>query len=157
MTNQKSVFLIWVGGGSGYGAGIAQRFAREGAKVVVADINEAGGQKIANSVPEMMSFHKTNVAKKDDWDLLLEKAYKSFGRIDCLVNNAGTTYRNKASQDAHISTGAVRAKLLYSPQQKSPNRISRDASTSMSEVCFMERRPSFHDFLPINKGEASST
>lgn len=86
---------IVTGGGSGYGAGIARRFAQEGAKVVVADINEEGAHATAQLLPNSMSFLKVNITKKSDWQRLLDVTEQRYGRIDCLVNNAGTTYKNK--------------------------------------------------------------
>ncbi|KAL8797431.1 MAG: hypothetical protein Q9182_007195 [Xanthomendoza sp. 2 TL-2023] len=88
---------IVTGGGSGYGAGIARRFAEQGAKVVVADINEDGGRRTVEAMPDRMKFHPANVAKEHDWKTLVEVAQDAYGGIDCLVNNAGTTYRNKVS------------------------------------------------------------
>jgi NAD(P)-dependent dehydrogenase (short-subunit alcohol dehydrogenase family) len=86
---------VYLGGGSGYGAGIAKRFAQEGAKVVIADINVDGGRRVAQTFSDQMIFHKTNVAREEDWHSLMKEATKAFGRVDCLVNNAGTTYKNK--------------------------------------------------------------
>lgn len=90
---------IVTGGGSGYGAGIATLFAEQGAKVVVADINEDGGKRTTRAMPDSMRFHKTNVAKEGDWKSLVEATQGAFGSINCLVNNAGTTYRNKPTLD----------------------------------------------------------
>ena len=83
------------GGGSGYGAGIAKLFAEKGAKVVVADINEDGGNRTVESMPDSMKFHKANVAKESDWKTLVEATQEAFGDISILVNDAGTSYRNK--------------------------------------------------------------
>lgn len=55
-----------IGGGSGYGAGITKAFAEQGAKVMVADINENGGKKTASAMPESIRFHKTNVTRERD-------------------------------------------------------------------------------------------
>ena len=49
-------------------------------------------------MPDSMKFHYTNVAKENDWKSLVEATQDAFGKIDCLVNNAGTTYKNKASR-----------------------------------------------------------
>ena len=67
----------------------------EGAKVLVADINEEGGKRVAKEAPDAMSFFKTNVAREDDWHKLMETVESRYGKVDCLVNNAGTSYRNK--------------------------------------------------------------
>lgn len=78
-------------------------FADQGAKVVVADINIDGGRRTVSDRPESMRFHETNVAKENDWKSLVEATQDAFGGIDCLVNNAGTTYRNKGS--IHVNDG----------------------------------------------------
>lgn len=88
-----------IGAGSGYGAGIARRFAQEGAKVLVTDINEEGGKSVAKEMPDSMSFFKANVAREDDWHKLIEATQSRYGRMDCLVNNAGTTYKNKVGSN----------------------------------------------------------
>jgi NAD(P)-dependent dehydrogenase (short-subunit alcohol dehydrogenase family) len=84
-----------IGGGSGFGAAIATRFAEEGAKVIVADINAAGGESVAAQNPENLVFQKVDVTSPSDWAALVETAVTKFGKLDILVNNAGTTYRNK--------------------------------------------------------------
>ena len=76
-------------------------FAEQGAKVVVADINEDGGKRTIGAMPDSMRFHKTNVAEKSDWKSLVEITQRAFGSINCLVNNAGTTYRNKAGLNCY--------------------------------------------------------
>ena len=48
-------------------------------------------------MPDRMRFHQMDVTKQNDWDALAEATHDVFGGIDCLVNNAGATYRNKAS------------------------------------------------------------
>ena len=96
-SKKGSRFLV--GGGSGFGAGIAKLFAKQGAKVVVADIDENGGNSTIQAGPKSMIFHKMNVAKRHDWQSLVEATQDAFGGVDCLVNNAGTTYRNKESHD----------------------------------------------------------
>jgi hypothetical protein len=83
------------GGGSGYGEGIAVRFASEGAKVIIADINDDGGARVAGIIPDNMAFFHANVAQAEDWAKLMEFATTTFGTVDILVNNAGASYRNK--------------------------------------------------------------
>lgn len=83
------------GAASGFGAAIARRFAQEGAKVCIADLNESGGRELASSMPDSMSFHRLNVTQRKDWISVVEKVHSDYGKVDCLVNNAGTTYSNK--------------------------------------------------------------
>lgn len=90
------------GGGSGYGAGIATRFAQEGAKVVIADVNEEGSQRIASAYPESLSFHKTNVTSESDWQPLFKTAESRYGPVSLLVNNAGTSYKNKPTSEVTL-------------------------------------------------------
>ncbi|KAJ5089092.1 hypothetical protein N7532_007776 [Penicillium argentinense] len=86
---------IVTGGGSGFGAAIARRFGEEGAKVIVADINVEGGEKVAAQNPANLVFQRTDVTQDDAWKTVTDLAFSKFGRLDVLVNNAGTTYRNK--------------------------------------------------------------
>ncbi|KAJ5626645.1 hypothetical protein N7528_004072 [Penicillium herquei] len=89
---------IVTGGGSGFGAAIARRFGEEGAKVVVADINIEGGEKVAAQNPANLVFQHTDVTQAEAWKAVVDVAFSKFGRLDILVNNAGTTYRNKATK-----------------------------------------------------------
>jgi NAD(P)-dependent dehydrogenase (short-subunit alcohol dehydrogenase family) len=85
---------IVTGGGGGFGKGIAEKFLEEGAKVIIADFAEDVGQKTASELK--CDFVKCNVTSRSDWETLLKTADEKFGKIDCVINNAGTTYRNKA-------------------------------------------------------------
>ena len=85
----------YTGGGSGFGEGIAYRFASEGAKVVISDINSKGGERVAATNPSYISFVKADVTSVPDWDNLVSDTISKYGRLDILVNNAGTSYKNK--------------------------------------------------------------
>lgn len=86
---------IVTGAGSGFGEGIAKRFAAEGAKVVVADINAEGGKRVAGALGERGSFVQADVTRGEDWARLVQSATSTFGRLDVVVNNAGWTHRRK--------------------------------------------------------------
>ena len=88
---------IVTGAASGFGKGIAEKFAKEGAKVVVADLSEEGGKAAAAEVGGI--FVKTNVTSASDWENVLAETLKAFGKLDIVVNNAGTTYSNKPTED----------------------------------------------------------
>src|SRR5688500_10910030 len=81
---------IVTGAGSGFGAGIAKRFADEGAKVIVADINAQAGERVAREVGG--KFMHADVTKGGDWAKLVAGAG---AELDIIVNNAGWTHRNK--------------------------------------------------------------
>jgi len=84
---------IVTGGAGGFGKGIADRFVQDGAKVVIADFVEDAGQKTAGELK--CEFHKCDVTSRQDWESLLKFVDEKFGQLDCVINNAGTTYRNK--------------------------------------------------------------
>ncbi|KAA6409520.1 MAG: short-chain dehydrogenase reductase family [Trebouxia sp. A1-2] len=86
---------IVTGGGSGFGEGIAYRFASEGAKVVISDINSKGGERVAATNPSYISFVEADVTSVPHWDNLVSDTISKYGRLDILVNNAGTSYKNK--------------------------------------------------------------
>src|SRR3954463_7927952 len=85
----KDKIAIVTGGGSGFGAGIAQRFAAEGAKVIVNDI-DARGEQVARDIGGR--FVQGDVTQGDDWARLAREAGKDLAII---VNNAGWPHRNK--------------------------------------------------------------
>lgn len=87
------------GAGSGFGAGIALRYAAEGCKVLVCDINEKGGQATAAQDTQNLAFHKMDVTKRADWEATMAAVQDKFGRCDILVNNAGWSYVNKPTVD----------------------------------------------------------
>ncbi|MBU6494663.1 MAG: SDR family oxidoreductase, partial [Burkholderiales bacterium] len=89
---------IVTGAGSGFGEGIAATFAREGAGVIVNDLNREGGQRVAdaiNAAGGKAAFVHGDVSQSADTRGLLDAALSHFGRLDIVVNNAGTTHRNK--------------------------------------------------------------
>jgi 3-oxoacyl-[acyl-carrier protein] reductase len=82
---------IVTGGGSGFGAGIVRKFVAEGARVLVADINEAAAQAVANDVGGAASAIalRVDVTQAADVHTMVEAAEARFGALDILVNNAG--------------------------------------------------------------------
>lgn len=83
---------IVTGAGSGMGKEIAVLFAREGAKVVVSDMNEESAQATVKQIEKtdgVATALVANVAKEDDIQLLIDTAIETYGTLDILVNNAG--------------------------------------------------------------------
>ncbi|MES9684017.1 glucose 1-dehydrogenase [Gottfriedia acidiceleris] len=88
----KDKVAVITGGGSGIGRATAIRFAKEGAKIVIADINEVTGEEtlgVINQQNQEAIFIKTNVAESKSIQNLMKRAVEHFGRIDILFNNAG--------------------------------------------------------------------
>jgi NAD(P)-dependent dehydrogenase (short-subunit alcohol dehydrogenase family) len=83
---------IITGGGSGIGRAASLVFAREGAKLIVADVAEAGGRETVEMVRRQggeAQFHRCDVARAADVESLIATAVKAYGRLDCAFNNAG--------------------------------------------------------------------
>ncbi len=91
MRLDKKVGIV-TGAASGIGLAIAEAFAKEGANVTIADLNEEGGKKAVEGIQKLgrdALFVKTNVTKREDCKRLIDETVKKYGRIDILVNNAG--------------------------------------------------------------------
>jgi len=80
---------IVTGGASGIGKKTAEVFVREGAKVVISDINEEKGQATASELGENAHFMTHNVVKEEDWQRVIKATVEQFGKLDILINNAG--------------------------------------------------------------------
>jgi len=83
---------IITGGGSGMGRVAAELFAREGAKVVVAEVTEEAGQDTARTVTEaggQATFVRADVSNEAEARAMVDHAITTFGRVDVLYNNAG--------------------------------------------------------------------
>jgi len=84
------------GAASGFGAEIARVFAREGAKVVLMDLNADGASEVAGAIGNSAAAVKGDVTVRSDVDDAVERAVAlGGGRLDIVVNNAGWTHRNK--------------------------------------------------------------
>lgn len=90
MTNRLAgkVALI-TGGASGLGANAAELMAREGAKVVVADIAADRGQEVVDRIGPSARFVKLDVTSEDNWKEAIAKAVEAFGALHVLLNSAG--------------------------------------------------------------------
>ena len=109
---------IVTGAGQGIGRGIARRFASEGARVIVAEIDEASGRATAEAIGTELAgearFVRTDVGKKEDVLEAVEQAVAHFGSADVLVNNAwggGTVERLEHKSDAAMEHG-IRVGLM---------------------------------------------
>lgn len=89
MSRLSGKVVVITGAASGMGEAHARLFVKEGAKLVLTDINEEKGQEVAEELGENALFVKHNVANKDDWEVVVNKAENKFGPITGLVNNAG--------------------------------------------------------------------
>ena len=87
------------GAASGFGAGIARTFAREGAKVAILDLNGPGAKELASSVGANAMAIAGDVTVERDVRSAVERTVAQHGRLDIVVNNAGWTHRNRPMLD----------------------------------------------------------
>lgn len=85
---------VVTGAASGFGEGMARRFAEEGARVVVADLNAREAERVAAEIGPNAIFTATDVTNRSQIDAMVYAAMQAFGRIDVMVNNAGFTHRS---------------------------------------------------------------
>jgi 3-oxoacyl-[acyl-carrier protein] reductase len=113
---------VITGAGSGFGEGIARRFAEEGAKIVVNDIDDRGGERVAGEIERAHGqgsaiYARADVAQDMAMAGLIDRALARFGRIDIMVNNAGVTHVNGSMLDVSEAifdrVFAVNVKAIY--------------------------------------------
>lgn len=80
---------IVTGAGAGIGRAIALRMAHEGARVVVADVDEESAKKVATELEGVSVVHQTNVTKAEEVETLVRRVVEEWGGLDVMVNNAG--------------------------------------------------------------------
>jgi 3-oxoacyl-[acyl-carrier protein] reductase len=90
MRLQDKVALI-TGGAAGIGKATALRFAEEGAKVVICDVNQEAGAELVKELGPSGRFDKVNVADRGEAQAWVESVVAKYGRVDVLINNAGIT------------------------------------------------------------------
>ena len=106
---------IVTGGASGFGAGIARKFASEGAQVMIVDLNTEAANALAADLNAIA--HTADVSKNDDVKAMTEAALSAFGSVDILVNNAGITHlpqpMDQVEEDEFDRVFAVNAKSVF--------------------------------------------
>jgi 3-oxoacyl-[acyl-carrier protein] reductase len=132
---QGKVCII-TGGGNGFGETMAKAFVKEGARVVIADVNPIGGGRVEEEIrsahgKEAAVFQQADVTSLASWKKLLERTLEVFGSLDVVVNNAGTTYPKK---DSHTVTEDEWDKVI------NVNMKSIYLSTAAIMPYFMEKK-----------------
>ncbi|MGB8648705.1 MAG: glucose 1-dehydrogenase [Anaerolineae bacterium] len=85
----KDRVAIVTGGAAGIGAATAERFAEEGAKIVICDVAKEAGEAQVSKLGPDASFYMVNVADREAVQKFVDDVFAKYGRIDVLVNNAG--------------------------------------------------------------------
>ncbi|UWP89694.1 SDR family oxidoreductase [Aliiroseovarius crassostreae] len=111
----KGKTAIVTGAASGFGAGIARKFATEGAQVMVADLNAPEAKTLAQELGGIAQH--VDVSRSDSVDEMAEAARRHWGHVDILVNNAGITHLPKpmeeVTEEEFDRVFAVNAKSVY--------------------------------------------
>jgi NAD(P)-dependent dehydrogenase (short-subunit alcohol dehydrogenase family) len=85
----KGKVAVITGAACGIGAGTAKLFAEEGASVIISDLDVDAGQALSEELGDSARFIRTDVSQEDDVAAAVDLAVSEFGRLDCIVNNAG--------------------------------------------------------------------
>ena len=113
----KDKSAIVTGAGSGFGKGIAMRFAKEGARVGVIDINAEAAREVASQIGNSAFAMEADVSIDGDVSRMVQEALDRWGQLDILVNNAGTTHRNQpmteVTEEEYERIFAVNVKSVY--------------------------------------------
>ena len=113
----KDKTAIVTGAGSGFGKGIAMRFAKEGARVGVIDINAEAAREVASQIGNSAFAMEADVSIDGDVSRMVQEALDRWGQLDILVNNAGTTHRNQpmteVTEEEYERIFAVNVKSVY--------------------------------------------
>ena len=113
----KDKTAIVTGAGSGFGKGIAIRFAKEGARVGVIDINAEAAREVASQIGNSAFAMEADVSIDGDVSRMVQEALDRWGQLDILVNNAGTTHRNQpmteVTEEEYERIFAVNVKSVY--------------------------------------------
>ena len=100
---------VITGGASGIGAATVRLFAAEGARVVVADMQEDKGQEMAQELGDQGAFVQVNVTQEAEVKAAIDTAVERWGRLDCIYNNAG--FGGGAGTDREHQCGRLRYDL----------------------------------------------
>ncbi|WP_090044073.1 glucose 1-dehydrogenase [Limnohabitans sp. 2KL-27] len=120
---------VVTGAASGFGASIAERFAQEGARVVVVDLNLEKGQEVASRIGGVAC--RCDVSSSADIEQLLQFTLAQFGRLDIVVNNAGTTHPNKPAGEVT----EAEFDRLYQVNVKSLFHMNRHVTPLFRQQC----------------------
>jgi NAD(P)-dependent dehydrogenase (short-subunit alcohol dehydrogenase family) len=89
MGSLKDKIVIITGASSGIGARMAERFVAEGAQVIAAARRQAEGEALANRLGPSLTFVRADISREDEGEAMIGRTIDRFGRLDCLINNAG--------------------------------------------------------------------
>lgn len=101
MSRLDGKVAVITGAAGGMGESHARRFVKEGAKVVIADLDSENGKKLADELGDQAVFIDLDVTDEDNWKNLVEETENQFGPINILVNNAGIVASNSIADTSY--------------------------------------------------------
>ena len=104
----KDKVALVTGGAAGIGKATAERFANEGATVVICDVNEAAGQAVASNLGADSRFYRVDMSDRSAVQAWVDDVQARYGRIDILVNNAGIV---RDGQLVKFKDGAIAGRM----------------------------------------------
>ena len=140
MNRLEGKVVIVTGGAQGIGEAYSTGMAKEGAKVIIADLNEENGLMLAekiNSEGNCAIFFKTDVSKKKDAEALIQKALSEYGRLDVLVNNAAilkTAPIEETTEEMWDIQLAVNVKGVFFCSQAATNVMVKQGSGKIINI-----------------------
>ena len=145
MRLQGKVAIV-TGAASGFGRGIAELFAQEGAKVCVADLNADGAHSVAAGIGDAAIPFEVNVADGSAVQAMVDATTSAFGSLDIIVNNAGTTHRNGSlldvTEEDFDRIYAVNVKALFHAAKSAvPEMVKRGGGSIITTASTAGVRP----------------
>jgi len=128
----KDKHIIVTGAGGGIGRSIAHRFAAEGGRVVIADLNQVNGERVADEIGKQGGtalYVKVDVAQEKDIDLLIQTATEAFGPVQVAVSNAGIA----ESASSALDISAEEWDKVYAINARGSFLFSRACARNMME------------------------
>ncbi len=120
---------VITGGGSGIGEATARLFAAEGARVIIADIDENNGQRVAGDIGTAAVFRKTDVSDPGQVEAMVKFAVERFGRLDVLFNNAFATRMGPVGEisieDWHKTISVTLSGVFYGMRFALPQMVAQ--------------------------------
>ena len=155
---------VITGAASGIGAETARRFVAEGARVVIADIQEEVGEKLAASLGDATCFVHCDVLHEDQVRAAIDRACERWGRLDVLFNNAGFVgvtgpVDSITSQDYDVTMNVLLRGVFYGIKHAAPvmKRQRAGSIISTSSVCGFQAGIGTHVYSVAKAGVISLT
>ena len=127
----KDKVALVTGGAAGIGKATAERFANEGATVVICDVNEAAGQAVASNLGADSRFYRVDMSDRSAVQAWVDDVQARYGRIDVLVNNAGIV---RDGQLVKFKDGAIAGHMSEADFDLVIASTSRASSTAAQAV-----------------------